>query len=129
MKPPRRESKRRNSEPAPTILTRWDKLQIWGVIAVVVLGVVGVLTIRIHNDQRAFNESLTRTLNRWRHRYHLDDARVNRIREIELAFHGNGNFLTVPSRTAEEKFHHSREIAAVMNPEDGTKFLADQEKH
>ena len=129
MKNPLRQSKRRKSEPGPTILSRWDKLQIWGAIAIIMIGLISVLYIRISHGQRAFDASLTRTLNRWRPLYHLDDARVNRIREIEIAFHGNGNFLTKPSRTAEEKLHHHREIAAVMNPEDGTKFLADQERH
>jgi hypothetical protein len=126
MKHPRRQSKRHKTEPGPAILSRSDKLQIWGTIAFIVFGLIGVLSIRIRHGQRAFDESLTRTLNRWRPLYHLDDALVNRIREIENAFHGNGNFLTQPTRTQDETEQHHRELAAVMKPEDAERFLADQ---
>ncbi|MEK0451128.1 MAG: hypothetical protein RL088_3396 [Verrucomicrobiota bacterium] len=92
----------------------------------VLLAMFGCLVIRVRSEMHAFSESLHRTVNRWRSHYHLDDQQVARIVEIEFAFHGNGNFFTKPTHTLEETDQHHREIAAVMKPQDGERFLADQ---
>ena len=126
---PQRKPKRNKSNPEPTRLTVRDKLQIWGIAAIIVIATMGIFFIRIRTVQRIFSETLTRKLDRWRSAYHLEAAQVNRIRDIEIAFHGNGNFLTKPAHTVEETFNHHREIAAVMEPEDGKRFLKDQRKH
>ena len=129
MNHPQRKPKRHKGNLEPTTLTVRDKLQICGIVAIIVIATIGIFFIRIRTVQRIFSETLTRKLDRWRSAYHLEAAQVNRIRDIEIAFHGNGNFLTKPAHTVEETFNHHREIAAVMEPEDGKRFLKDQRKH
>jgi hypothetical protein len=121
-----RKTKRDKDATKPTTLTRLDRLKIWGVISLII---AAVFWFRVLYDQALCSKSLERTLTRWRTTYHLNEAQLNRIREIESAFHGNGNFMTKPEHTIEETTNHHQKIASVMNPEDGANFLLHLKKH
>ncbi len=70
---------------------------------------------------------LDQTINRWRTSFHLSPEQAERVRSIERTFHGSGNPFTLPSHTAGEVRVHHQEVAAVMNPADGERFLKAQE--
>lgn len=126
MNHPQRKPKRGYDDVKPTTLTRLDKLKIWGILALII---AAVFWFRVLYDQALWSKSIERTLTRWRKTYHLNDTQLKRIREIEFTFHGNGNFMTKPEHTAEEVIKHHQEIASVMNPDDGAKFLLYQKQH
>jgi hypothetical protein len=104
------------------------KLQIAGVFALVLAVIAGLFAARISYEKQQYAKSLDRTIGDWRRTYHLTDEQARRIRKIEFAFHGNGNRLTKPTHSVSEVRAHHGEIAAAMNPEDGARFLADQEQ-
>lgn len=70
---------------------------------------------------------LDQTINRWRTDFHLNPEQAERVRAIERRFHGSGNPFTLPTHTPEEVRDHHLEVAAVMNPADGERFLKAQE--
>ncbi len=72
-------------------------------------------------DERA---ALGRLLEKWTASYHLTGEQADRIRQIEVEFHGNGNpFTSRGSATPEENHAHHLEISRAMNPEDGARFM------
>lgn len=65
-------------------------------------------------------------LARWKVTYHLNDAVVSQLRQIELDFHGSGNPITTPiKRNAIEVKEHHDSMALLMKEEDAAKFLRD----
>lgn len=101
-----------------------DKLQIWASI----VGVLAlVLTFGIGAMKSKTAQHLDQTINRWRTDFHLSHEQAERVRAIERRFHGSGNPFTLPTHTAEEVRVHHVEVAAVMNPADGERFLKVQE--
>jgi hypothetical protein len=105
-------------------MTLKEKLQIWAWI-VALLAVA--LTFGIGAMKSETARHLDQTINRWRTDFHLTPEQAERVRSIERNFHGTGNPFTLPSHTAEEVRAHHREIASVMNPSDGERFLNAQE--
>ncbi|MHB1082926.1 MAG: hypothetical protein ACYC67_26255 [Prosthecobacter sp.] len=84
----------------------------------------------IHNQA----SSVSRTVDKWRHLYHLTDAQAAAIQQIELDFHGNGSpFSLRKLRSAEAKRRHHEDISRQMLPIDGENFIkmmeAGGEKH
>jgi hypothetical protein len=79
------------------------------------------------HDQTA---SISKTVLKWKDTYHIDDDETERIKQIELNFHGNGSpFSIKPTRTKEEKHRHHQEISSLMGPEDGARFMKAMEKN
>jgi len=78
------------------------------------------------HDQTA---SISKTVQKWKHIYHIDDEKAELIQQIEIDFHGNGSpFSIKPSRTRDEKHRHHEEISRLMSPEDGVHFMKAMEK-
>jgi hypothetical protein len=119
-----KKSKKGRKAERPVPMTLKDNVQIWawivGILAVVVTFGIGAMKSNTaqHLDQ---------TINRWRAEFHLTPEQAERMRAIERNFHGTGNPFTLPSHTAEEVRAHHWEIASVMNPSDGERFLNAQE--
>ncbi len=128
-RPPKQKRNLRGEAAKLTKFSRKDLLQIWGIIALIFGIVGGSIAYRISVEKAAFAKSLTSTIDEWRTTYHLNDAQARRILEIEFAFHGTGNRLTRPGHGPGDTAAHHAEMAAVMNPADGTRFLRDQEHH
>lgn len=75
-------------------------------------------------------KALDKQLAQWKPLYHLTDEQAERIRQIELDFHGNGNpFTSRVSGTPEEDEAHHLEISRVMKPKDAERFLRDKGRH
>ena len=96
-----------------------------------ILLLFGVPAFFIHrraiHDQTA---SISKTVLKWKNTYHINDEQVERIKQIELQFHGNGSPLSSkPTRTREEKYRHHQEISSLMAPEDGAQFMKAMEKN
>lgn len=76
-----------------------------------------------------WNSSITLQLNKWQRAYRLDDATVDRLRVIEVNFHGNGNPFASPiPHTKEEVAVHLQEMAALMGKTQGDEFLNDMRR-
>ena len=128
MKRPRTNKKRvASAPPQPTKFSGKDLLQIWGIIAAIFGIVGGSVAVRISYEKAAFAKSLHRTIDGWRESYHLTDDQARRVLAIEFAFHGTGNRFTKPSHGHSDTREHHREMAEVMNPEDGERFFKAME--
>ena len=107
-------------------MTRADKLKLWALF----LGLAAVLFLVFHFATTAQQRSsLDGVVARWRHDYHLSEEQARRIRAIEEDFHGSGNPFFRPAHNAAETTEHHREMAAIMNPEDGARFFSIMEGH
>lgn len=119
-------SRKKKDAPAATKLTLRDKAFVFGFL--LLLLVVPAVFLHIHsiNQQTA---SISRTVTKWKTTYHINDAQAERIKQIELDFHGNGSPFTIkPSRTRDEKHRHHEEISRLMSPEDGAHFMQAMER-
>lgn len=119
-------SRKKKAVPAPTTLSVRDKAIIFGFL--LLLLVLPAILLHIHsiNQQTA---SISRTVQKWKTTYHINDEQVERIQQIELDYHGNGSpFSIKPARTRDEKHRHHEEISRLMSPEDGAHFMQAMEK-
>ncbi len=105
-------------------MTGTDKLKLW----VLFSGMAAVLFLVFHlvttAQQRSSLDSL---VERWKRDYHLTVEQARAIRTMEEDFHGSGNPFFRPSHNAAETMEHHREMAAIMNPEDGARFFSVME--
>ena len=119
-------SRIKKAAPAPTKLTLRDKAIVFGFL--LLLLVVPAVFLHIHsiNQQTA---SISKTVQKWKTAYHITDEQAERIKQIELDFHGNGSpFGIKPARSRDEKHRHHEEISRLMSPEDGAHFMKSMEK-
>jgi hypothetical protein len=73
--------------------------------------------------------SVSKTIEEWKTIYHITDSQAERIKQIELDFHGNGSPFAIKSnRTHDEKHRHHEEISRQMPPEDGARFMQVMEE-
>ena len=73
-------------------------------------------------------QAIEQNIQSWRREYRLSAEQAARIRQIEESYHGTGSLLTRPTHSIEEIADHFPAISRVMNPEDGARFLKDQER-
>ncbi len=88
--------------------------------------VLMIVVLLFFVSRARWRNGLDAQLARWKVTYHLNDAVVSQLRQIELDFHGSGNPITTPiKRNALETKQHHDGMAALMEKEDGAKFLRD----
>lgn len=75
------------------------------------------------------SRNLEQVIKRWKTEYNLNSDQSELIKEIERRFHGGGNPYLQPTRGTQEVREHHQEIASLMNPADGQRFLRAQEGH
>lgn len=109
----------------PTPFTTADKLKVWGIIAGLAAFFVLVFHFSTTAQQRSSLDDLVNR--RWRSDYHLSDEQARTLRKMEEDFHGSGDPFFRPAHSAAETTEHHRQMAAVMNPEDGARFFAHME--
>ena len=110
--------------PTPTRVNDWkENWIIFGYIGTPVLMFVLLL---VFVSKTRWRNGLDDQLARWKVTYHLNDAVVSHLRQIEFDFHGSGNPFTTPIQHSplEIKEHHDG-MATLMKKEDGAKFLRD----
>lgn len=74
-------------------------------------------------------QSVTRTVEKWKPIYGLDEKQADAIRDIELKFHGSGSPFSIRvKRTTDEIAEHHKRVSEVMTPESGARFLADMKR-
>lgn len=113
-----------SSPPTPTPVKDWkENWIIFGYIGTPVLMIVVLL---FFVSRARWRNGLDDQLARWKVSYHLNDAVVSQLHQIELDFHGSGNPITTPIQHSalEIKDHHDG-MATLMEKEDGAKFLRD----
>ncbi|MHB1083036.1 MAG: hypothetical protein ACYC67_26825 [Prosthecobacter sp.] len=119
-------SRKKKAVPAPTKLSLRDKAIVFGFLLLLLVFPAVFLHIHSVNQQTA---SISRTVQKWKTTYHINDEQAERIKQIELTFHGNGSpFSIKPARSAEERHHHHEEISRLMSPDDGAHFMQVMEK-
>ena len=92
----------------------------------IVFSLVCVVVLFTLSAEGEWKMSINNRLLAWQNAYQLSDSTIVRFREIELQFHGSGNPFTSPIEhsDAEIKLHH-KEMAALMEPKTGERFLND----
>ncbi len=118
MKPKKRQP------PAPTVLNRSARLQIFAAVILSLLVLFGGAFFRAKSKHSQHIES---TVARWRVTYHLDDDQVRQIRGLETQFHAGWNPFNHPVHTPAETYRHHLAISRVMAPEDAAYFLKNTE--
>lgn len=119
-------SRKQKAVPAPTMLSLRDKAMLIGVPILLLAVPALVLHFSAIHQQTA---SIAKTVEGWKTTYHINDAQAERIKQIEITFHGNGSpFSIKPARSKDEKHHHHEEISRLMSPEDGAHFMQVMEK-
>lgn len=118
---------RRKLTPAPSAkISRSDEIKAVGFLFLFFV----VLTLfwyfhSVHQQEA----SVSKTIEEWKTTYHITDSQAERIKQIELDFHGNGSPFAIKSnRTSEEKRRHHEEISSQMSPEDGVRFMRVMEE-
>lgn len=70
--------------------------------------------------------SITKTVDKWKVIYQLDEQQAATVRDIELEFHGSGSaFSFPPRRSAEEVIEHHNKISELLPSEFRQQFLKD----
>ena len=102
-----------------------DKAMLIGVPVLLLAVPSLVMHFSSIRQQRA---SIAKTVEGWRAVYHINDEQVERIKQIEIGFHGNGSPFSIrPVHTKEGKRRHHQEISDLMAPEDGAHFMQAME--
>jgi hypothetical protein len=119
-------SRKKKDAPAPTKLTLRDKAMLIGVP--ILLLAIPALVLHFSSIHQQ-TTSISKTVQKWKTTYHINDAQAELIQQIEIDFHGNGSPFTIkPSRTRDEKHRHHEEISRLMSPEDGAHFMQAMER-
>ncbi|MBL9184052.1 MAG: hypothetical protein JNN17_18055 [Verrucomicrobiaceae bacterium] len=119
-------SRKKKAAIASTTLSPRDKAMLIGVPILLLAVPALVIHFSSLHQQHA---SVSKTVEGWKTVYHLDDEQAERIKQIELDFHGSGSpFSIKPARTRDDKHRHHEEISRLMSPEDGAHFMQAMEK-
>ena len=119
-------SRKKKAATAPTSLASRDKVMLIGVPILLLAVPALVLHFSSISQQTA---SIAKTVEGWKTTYHINDEQAERIKQIELDFHGNGSpFSIKPTRSKDEKHRHHEDISRLMSPEDGAHFMKVMEK-
>lgn len=98
-----------------------DKLLLIGVPFLL----LGAITLFMNfTGVRNHEASISRTVEKWKLLYHLEPSKVERIKEMEITFHGNGSLFSIKGQPDREQNHqHHLEISRLMSAEDGERFM------
>ena len=119
-------SRKKKDAPAPTKLKLRDKAMLIGVPILLLAIPAFVLHFSSIHQQTT---SISKTVTKWKTTYHITDEQAERIKQIELDFHGSGSpFSIKPAHTRDEKHRHHEEISRLRSPEDGARFMKSMEK-
>jgi hypothetical protein len=119
-------SRKKKDAPAPTKLKLRDKAMLIGVPILLLAIPAFVLHFSSIHQQTT---SISKTVTKWKTTYHITDEQAERIKQIELDFHGSGSpFSIKPAHTRDEKHRHHEEISRLMSPEDGARFMRAMER-
>jgi hypothetical protein len=124
-------SRKKKASATPTALAPRDKAMLIGVP--ILLLAIPALVLHFSSIHQQ-TTSISKTVTKWKTTYHINDEQAERIKQIELDFHGNGSpFSIKPARTRDEKDRHQVEISRLMSPEEGARFIkmmeAGNERH
>jgi len=120
------QARKKKAAAKPSALSLRDKAVLISVPILLLAVPALVLHFSSIHQQTA---SIAKTVEGWRSIYHLNDGQVERIKQIEIDFHGNGSpFSIKPTRARDEKHRHHEEISRLMSPEDGARFMKVMEK-
>jgi hypothetical protein len=120
-------TRKQKAVPALTKLSLRDKAMLIGVPILLLAVPALVLHFSAIHQQTA---SISKTVQNWKTTYHINDEQAERIKQIELTFHGNGSPFSIKStRTRDEKHRHHEEVSRLMSPEDGARFMKAMEKN
>lgn len=118
-------SRQQKTAPSSTF-SRIDKALLVGVPLTLFVGLASLFHFVCVGRQTG---RITKTVNEWTRLYTLSDAKVKRIIQIELDYHGNGSPFSIQQHHLPgAKHRHHEEISLMMSPEDGARFMERMEK-
>ena len=121
-KPPRH----KKTAPPPAKFARADKLKV---IAFLLLFFVAPMLFWHFHAIHLQAASVSKTVEEWKTLYHITNSQAERIKQIELDFHGSGSPFSIQGhRMPDEKHRHHTEISRLMSPDDGARFMKVMEK-
>ena len=119
-------SRKKKAAATPTAFAPRDKAMLIGVP--ILLLAIPALVLHFSSIHQQ-TTSISKTVQKWKTTYHINDEQAERIKQIELDFHGNGSpFSIKPTRSKDEKHRHHEDISRLMSPEDGAHFMKVMEK-
>ena len=119
-------SRKKKASATPTALAPRDKALLIGVP--ILLLAIPALVLHFSSIHQQ-TTSISKTVTKWKTTYHITDEQAERIKQIELDFHGSGSpFSIKPAHTRDEKHRHHEEISRLMSPEDGARFMRAMER-
>lgn len=93
-------------------------------VCAVGFGAIGLLGHFVTSSGQ--RHSITKTVDKWKVIYQLDDQQAATVRDIELEFHGSGSAFSFPlQRSAKEVVEHHKKISELLPPEFRQQFLTD----
>lgn len=122
----KKQPRQKKTTPPPAQLARADKLKVLGFLFL--FFVVPTLLWHFYAIHQQV-ASIAKTVEQWKTIYHINGEQAERIKQIELDFHGNGSpFSIKPTRSKDAKHRHHEDISRLMSPEDGAHFMKMMEK-
>lgn len=119
-------SRKKKPAATPTAFAPRDKAMLIGLL--ILLLAIPALVLHFSSIHQQ-TTSISKTVTKWKTTYHITDEQAERIKQIELDFHGNGSpFSIKPARTRDEKHRHHEEISRMMSPENGAHFMQAMER-
>jgi hypothetical protein len=119
-------SRKKKPAATPTTFALRDKVMLIGVP--ILLLAIPALVLHFSSIHQQ-TTSISKTVTKWKTTYHITDEQAERIKQIELDFHGSGSpFSIKPAHTRDEKHRHHEEISRLMSPEDGARFMRAMER-
>jgi len=119
-------SRKKKPAATPTTFALRDKAMLIG--APILLLAIPALVLHFSSIHQR-TTSISKTVVKWKTTYHINDEQAERIKQIELDFHGSGSpFSIKPAHTRDEKHRHHEEISRLMSPEDGARFMRAMER-
>lgn len=110
----------------PTTLSPSDKVKVLIILPLAFIGLAVLFHFICVKQQ---TKQITKTVNRWKSIYNLNDEQARRTIQIELEFHGNGSPFSLREHPqAEAKQRHHEKISQLMSPADGARFMQAMEK-
>jgi hypothetical protein len=111
--------KRKRQQRPPEPWTRKDKLVVCGAFTAGFIALFGGPVLKSVISHR---QIMNRRITTWEARFHLSEAEMNRLRQIESDFHGSYYQLVTQTRSRQQVEDHKQELSRAMNPESALEF-------
>lgn len=101
-----------------------DRVVLFGAFAAVLLVYIAVpVSQSVMMERRIVSERIAY----WRLRFHLSESEVQRLHQIEFAFHGSGFPSVQRKKSRQQIADHKRDLSGAMGPKAALDFIKHHE--